>query len=199
MKLLNILKAEPWLKYYRFKLLPPYIRFFLRRKGVVLGQRVIFIGKPIVYRSEGNIIIGDNVTIRSADWGYHTAIYSPARLMTDFDDALLEIGDGTRINGASIHATLRVIIGTNCLIAANTAILDSDGHGVTPEDRQKKNPKRLPVIIGHNVWIGMNSIVLKGVTIGDNAVVAAGSIVTKDVTANTIVGGNPAKVIKKID
>ena len=69
-------------------------------------------------------------------------------------------------------------------------------HGLAPEDRHTTYPA--PVILGRNVWVGSNSTILQGVTIGDNAVVAAGAVVTKDVPANAIVGGVPAKVIKYI-
>lgn len=172
----------------------------LRQAGVVLGRNLLVQGRPEIVRLSGTIRIGDNVTLRSDDWGNHTSIYAPTRLMTDTrEDALIEIGDGTRINGACIHAARRISIGRNCLIASNVTILDSDGHGVTPEDRQTANPVSLPVEIGDNVWIGMNSIVLKGVRIGDGAVIGAGSVVTKDVPANCVAAGNPARVVKSVE
>ncbi len=172
----------------------------LTRAGVFLGRSVLVQGRPKVLRMTGTIRIGDNVTLRSDDWGNHTSIYAPTRLMTDTrEDAAIEIGDGTRINGACIHATRRISIGRNCLIASNVTILDSDGHGVMPDDRHASNPVSLPVEIGDNVWIGMNSIILKGVRIGDGAVIGAGSVVTKDVPARCVAAGNPARVIKTFD
>ena len=69
-------------------------------------------------------------------------------------------------------------------------------HGLAPEDRQTTYPA--PIVLGKNVWVGSNSTILQGVTIGDNAVVGAGAVVTKDVPENTIVGGVPAKVIRHI-
>ena len=77
-----------------------------------------------------------------------------------------------------------------------------DAHALAPflKDRPPRPKlKTAPVIIGNNVWIGMNATILKGVTIGDNSVVAAGSVVTKSVPANVVVAGNPAVVIKKLD
>ena len=70
-------------------------------------------------------------------------------------------------------------------------------HGLPPAERQTTYPA--PIVLGKNVWVGSNSTILQGVTIGDNAVVGAGAVVTKDVEANTIVGGVPAKLIKRIE
>ena len=69
-------------------------------------------------------------------------------------------------------------------------------HYLEPEKR--KFTHAAPIIIGRNVWIGSNATILQGVSIGDNSVVGAGAVVTKDVPANTVVGGIPAKIIKKI-
>ena len=77
----------------------------------------------------------------------------------------------------------------------NVKILDSDWHTIYDITGECINPPE-PIIIGDNVWLGINSIILKGVTRGDNAIVAAGSVVTKNVPPNSIVAGNPAKVIK---
>jgi acetyltransferase-like isoleucine patch superfamily enzyme len=173
---------------------------YLKSKGVVTGSNIILKGKPAILRFCGSIHIGNNVTIRSHDYGYHSSLYGPTRLMTDTnEDALIEIGDNTRINGASIHATERISIGRNCLIAANVTILDSDGHGLLPAERALVNPVSKPIIIEDNVWIGINAIVLKGVRIGQNSVIGAGSVVTRDVPPNCVVAGNPAQVIRSLD
>ena len=70
-------------------------------------------------------------------------------------------------------------------------------HGLAPEKRKSTYPA--PIVLGKNVWIGSNATILQGVTIGDNSVVAAGAVITKDVAANTVVDGVPAKFIKKIE
>ena len=69
-------------------------------------------------------------------------------------------------------------------------------HGLAPEKRKSTCPA--PIVLGRNVWVGSNATILQGVTIGDNAIIAAGAVVTKNVAANTIVGGVPAKFIKSI-
>lgn len=121
------------------------------------------------------------------------------------------IGDFTLVNGALIMAEDKIDIGSHCLISWNVGIADSDFHPLEPAQRLidaqalapffKDRPSRpklktAPVIIKDNVWIGMNAVILKGVTLGENSVVAAGSVVTKSVAANTVVAGNPAIPVK---
>jgi acetyltransferase-like isoleucine patch superfamily enzyme len=121
------------------------------------------------------------------------------------------IGDFTLLNGALVMAEEMIEIGSYCLISWNVGIADSDFHPLDPAQRMvdaqaiapffKDRPPRpklktAPVKISDNVWIGMNATILKGVTIGENSVVAAGSVVTKSVPPNTVVAGNPAIVVK---
>ena len=115
------------------------------------------------------------------------------------------------MNGALVMAEELIEIGSYCLISWNVGIADSDFHPIDPAQRRidalalapyyKERPPRppirtAPVRIADNVWIGMNAVILKGVTIGENSVVAAGSVVSKSVAANTVVAGNPAVVVK---
>lgn len=112
--------------------------------------------------------------------------------------ALLEIGDNTFINyGCSISATDLVRIGRDCSIGTYVMIMDNHFHSLEPEKRNVQPPSE-PIIIGDNVWLGARAIVLAGVTIGDGSVVAAGSVVTKDVPPRTLVGGVPAREIRKL-
>ena len=87
-------------------------------------------------------------------------------------------------------------IGNNCLIGPNVGIYTT-GHNLEPEDRHKTGYAR-PITIGNDVWIGGHSCIMPGVTIGDGAVIAAGSVVTKDVACRTVVGGVPAALLKKL-
>ena len=107
----------------------------------------------------------------------------------------LEIGDNVFINfGSSIVAARQVTIGNDCLIGAHVSIMDCDFHRV--EDKAW-DTSGLPVILEDRVWLGNRSIVLKGVTIGHDAVVAAGSVVTRDVPPRTVVAGVPARVVRR--
>lgn len=92
------------------------------------------------------------------------------------DQGGISIGDGSLIGHKVVLATLN--------------------HGFAPEDRGTLYPS--PIVIGRNVWVGASATILPGVAIGDNAIIAAGAVVTKDVAANTMVGGVPAKVIKSL-
>ncbi len=105
----------------------------------------------------------------------------------------LEIGNGTYINrNSTIVAYDRVTIGKECMIAWNVSIMDSDMHSVVSEELVNK-----PVEIEDNVWIGCHVVILKGVTIGKGSLIAAGSVVTKDIPPYSIAAGVPAKVIGK--
>lgn len=109
----------------------------------------------------------------------------------------INVGKNVFINtGCRFQDQGGIIIGDNSLIGHNV-VLATLNHGFASEKRSSIYPS--PIVIGKNVWIGANATVVPGVTIGDNAIIAAGAVVTKDVPENTVVGGVPAKVIKKID
>ena len=108
----------------------------------------------------------------------------------------ITLGEGVFIN-ACCHFQDHggITIGDGCQIGHNV-VFATLNHGLLPEERKSTYPA--PIILGKNVWVGSNATILQGITIGDNAVVAAGAVVTKDVAANTVVGGVPAKFIKAI-
>lgn len=106
------------------------------------------------------------------------------------------INDHSYINGATIDCSQSITIGSYCAIAQGAIIKDSDEHAIIDENGNK-NEYIKPIVIGNKVWIGTNAIILKGVTIGDGAIVAAGAVVTHDVPAHCIVAGVPAKVVKE--
>ncbi|MBK8992745.1 MAG: acyltransferase [Gammaproteobacteria bacterium] len=110
----------------------------------------------------------------------------------------MTIGDYALITPAcaSAPATRSRSATTACSPAAPT-ITDSDWHGIY--DRIERNAEPAPIRIGNNVWIGDRATVLKGVTIGDNSIVGAGAVVARDVPANVVVAGNPARVVKELD
>lgn len=172
-----------------------------RKKNLVIGKNLKILGSPTVnIMHGGSITIGDNVTLTSENKGYHLNMHSAVKLFVDRKNAKIIIGNNTRIHGTCIHAFEYISIGENCLIAANCQIIDGSGHDLSFEDPANRiNTKggSKPIIIHNNVWIGANSIILPGVKIGEGSVIAAGSVVTKDVPPLVIVGGNPAKIIKE--
>jgi acetyltransferase-like isoleucine patch superfamily enzyme len=106
--------------------------------------------------------------------------------------ARLLLGNNTHINiGANVNAVKEVSIGSDCVVSMNVHIRDNDGHHL------KGSEFATPVHIGNRVWIGYGAIILKGVTIGDGAIIAAGAIVTKDVPQKAVAAGSPAKVIRE--
>ena len=109
----------------------------------------------------------------------------------------ISVGEGVFIN-ACCHFQDHggVTLGDGCQIGHNV-VFATLNHELPAERRGVTRPA--PIVLGKKVWVGSNATILQGVTIGDNAVVAAGAVVTKDVPANTIVGGVPARVIKRID
>jgi len=170
--------------------------------GVSLDGCVIVPGRPEIILQGGRLKIGDNVTLRSLAYNYHGAMYGPVRLTANHPGSEIIIGAGTRLNGCCITAWKQVRIGKNCLIAANTSIMDSHGHSMADSDclnRHLTQDEPEEIVIEDNVWIGLNCIITKGVHIGRAAIIAAGSVVTKDVPPFTVAGGAPAKIIRKIN
>jgi len=109
----------------------------------------------------------------------------------------ISIGDYCLISpGVNISSAVGITIGKACMIAADVSISDSDWHGLY--NRTRPFRCSAPVHLKDNVWIGARAIIGKGVTIGKNSVVAAGSIVVNNVEDNCVVGGNPAKIIKQL-
>jgi len=110
----------------------------------------------------------------------------------------IHIGAGTFINyGLVALDVVSITIGRNVKIGTNVQLL-TPTHPVDPELRWKRLEAAKPIVIGDNVWIGSGAIVLAGVTVGENSVIGAGAVVTKDVPANVVVVGNPAKTIKSL-
>lgn len=115
------------------------------------------------------------------------------------DGGTLTMGHGTNVNGlgTKILCAQGISIGEFCTFSWDVQLLDNDFHAITVDGVEQ--PSAAPITIGNRVWVGTRAIVLKGVTIGDGAVVAAGAVVTKDVPAGAVVGGMPAKAIGRAD
>lgn len=155
---------------------------------------------PDVLNPRSLVIFGDNIHL-----GRHAHIIaSPDNLIriTSWPSRLgkteIRIGNYCLISpGVRISAAKSIQIGDNCMFASNVYISDSDWHGIYNRIRPFRSEK--PIIIEDNVWLGERVIVNKGVCIGENSVIGAGSIVTKNIPANSIAAGNPARVIKTIN
>jgi galactoside O-acetyltransferase len=134
-----------------------------------------------------------------------------ANIHFEMEEAVVSIGKNTFIGGSSILCSKKITIGDDVLISFGVTIVDHDSHSVQYSQRKndvklwyngKKdwtNVKRSETRVQDKAWIGMHVIILKGVTVGEGAVVGAGSVVTKDVPPFTLVAGNPARIIRRLD
>jgi acetyltransferase-like isoleucine patch superfamily enzyme len=168
-------------------------------KGVKLGSGIKYYGFSKVCRHpKSTISIGGNCGFRSDKFSNLIGVNRRCILSTHSSGASIRIGSGCGFSGVSIGCAESITIGNNVLVGANVVITDFDWHNVDPLRRRDPCTSLKPVIIEDNVFIGLNSIVWKGVTIGKNSVIGANSVVTKSIPENCIAAGNPARVIKSI-
>lgn len=175
-----------------------YFKCFKQNIKLAKGVR-INIWPTIVLNSKASIFIGENVLLNSSNRTYHVNMFTRVKLMCDKPNAFISIGKNTRIHGSCIHAFEKIEIGENCLIAANCQIFDSNGHSTEISLRHSNQGNTKPIKIGNNVWIGTGCVILPGTVIGNGSIIAAGSVVLGEIPEHTIFGGNPAKLLKKIE
>ena len=154
--------------------------------------------QPTLFLGKGKIEIGSNTS-----FGYYPSpsfFSTYCHIEARHDDAIISIGNNNYFNNnfSIIADRGTIIIGNRCLVGVNVSIVNSDFHPIRILDRHTTNYTCKDVRIGNDVFIGSDVTILKGVNIGDNAVIANGSIVCEDVEENTIVRGNPAVFYKKI-
>ncbi|GAB4491601.1 MAG: DapH/DapD/GlmU-related protein [Anaerolineales bacterium] len=180
----------------------PQARLLMTLNGIAWGRGWSFYGLPILQKHRHSVMkFGEGFSLRSSAHSNPLAPNHPVVLSTLRAGAVLEIGRNFGMTGGSICAATRVTIGNNVAVGANCVITDTDFHPLHPHARllEPQNGKSEPVVIGDNVFIGMNSIVLKGVTIGANSVIGAGSVVSRSIPADSIAAGSPAVVIRKFE
>lgn len=156
------------------------------------------IQQPVLFEGEGRVILGENNTFGFfPSTGYFSG-YSHIEARNI--DAVIRIGNNNHFNNnlTIIAEHGAVSIGNDCLVGTNVSIINSDFHPISTAKRHGGGQRSRFVEIGNNVFIGNNVSICKGVHIGDNAVIANGSVVFDDVKANTIVRGNPATFYKEI-
>lgn len=160
-----------------------------RKKGVIIGNgtRIFYKSAILNWSQNGRVLVGDNSMIGRYKLGYHAGMPFYTTLLTDGENSKIIIGDNCRINGAYIHAKKSISIGDNCVIASGVNIIDSNGHEVKSNNRTVGRDEPSEIVIGNNVWIGLNAIILKDTQIGDNSIVAAGTVVKGYYGANSII------------
>lgn len=183
-------------------LLVPLAWLSLRGSGVQIGRGWRLYGLPIIQKHrQSTLTIGARANLRSTRRSNPLGPSHPCILTTRSAKSSLTIGDDFGMTGGSIVCEERVHIGNRVLMGANTIITDTDFHPLHATERQRdmNAGQTAPVVIEDDVFIGMCSLILKGVTIGAGAVIGAGSVITRDVPAGHIAAGNPARVLRPVE
>lgn len=169
--------------------------------GIDIGAGCIFYGPQLFRRHPHSVIrIGDKCEFRSQSWANFVGINRHCVISTLREQAALEIGHMCGFSGAAIGCASYISIGDRTMCGANVTITDTDWHPIDPRDRSAGKPgQSAPVVIGEDVWLGMNVTVLKGVEIGSRTVVGAGSIVSRSLPPGVIAAGQPAVAIRNLD
>jgi len=186
-----------------YKLVDTFLRvlsmLLIKRHKVIIGDNFAIHGL-IKIMNEGIIRLGDQVTINSGSYFNPVGGANRTVLATEAG-ASIQIGNHCGISHTLLYAAKGITIEDNVQIGGGCSICDTDFHPVDYETRMtigRKAKKSAPILIKEGAFIGMNSIILKGVTIGKHSIVGAGSVVTKDIPDNEIWAGNPAKKIGNV-
>jgi len=184
--------------YFIRRILSGWVRFYTRR-FLIPGFDAI--GPGLDVTSPWNVELWGAGITAGSHLHLHAAKGNYVRLATwrtGDREGRIEIGDNVLISpGTHIVSSDRIIIGSNTMFASHCYISDSDWHDTY--DRTAELDKHQPIHIGNNVWLGVRTIVGKGVSIGDNSIIGAGAVVTRDIPANCIAAGNPARVVRELD
>jgi acetyltransferase-like isoleucine patch superfamily enzyme len=167
-----------------------------------LGNKVNIYGFPILDLAKGSQIqFGKNMMLISHSWFSEPGVAHPVVIRLMNSNAKLSIGDNVGLSGGGICVQTEVSIGKDVLFGANSFVTDTDFHPIPADIRRKRdagNVRSKKVVIEDNVFLGMDVIILKGVTIGKNSVVRAGSVVATNIPPNQIWGGNPAVFLRDL-
>ena len=181
--------------------IPNYIynRIILAYRHVKYGKDLKIDGRIFcVSNSKDGIVLGDKVSINSSRSSNPIGGDTKTILFAK-GSGKIRIGNHCGLSNTTIFATESIIIGDNVRLGGGTKIYDTDFHWLELEKRlNEEGGVKKPVEIKDGVFVGAHTIILKGVTIGENSVVGAGSVVTKSIPAGEIWGGNPAKFIRKV-
>ena len=180
-----------WLRSILGRINTAYIKTYINPHFARVGEGLRIINPRHLDISGPNISVGHHVHFMALR-------DKPVRLAVFEGLGSIDIGDYSIINpGVRITSAASIKIGHSCMLAMNAYLSDADWHDI--QHRIYAPGANKSIVLGNNVWVGDGALVCKGVTIGDNSVVGARAVVTKDVPANKIVAGNPASVVGDID
>lgn len=186
------------LKFYFF------LNFYVKSKIFridVHNVRSYMINGVIYVRNRGKISIGQGFDVNSGVNNNPIGGDTISRFIAATENSVITIGDNVGMSNSTIYSRQSIQIGNNVLIGGGCKIWDTDFHTIDSNNRifnGDNQIKSAPVVIDDNVFLGAFSIILKGVRIGQNSIIGAGSVVTKDIPANVIAAGNPCKVIRRL-
>lgn len=197
---LGAARDTPWkaITELRRLLASPWARAYFAIHGVRWRRGWRIYGLPLIQRHRGSrITAGDNLELRSWFSSNPLGVRQRCILATWSADAVVEIGANVGMSGVTVCAQTRITIGDRVMVGAGATVVDTDFHPVSAADRLAGpgDGRSDAIEIGADCFIGMHAIILKGARIGDGAVIGAGSVVTGVVDDNTVVAGNPARVI----
>lgn len=182
------------------RIYPTYNRFICKLKKVRYGQNFQIVGKISII-GPGEITIGNNFYMTNGEHINPISANQQGSFFTDSSNAKITIGNNVGMSSTRLWIHDSLTIGNYVKIGGGVLIIDTDCHPIDYNVRRISNEgtKSAPIVIEDDVWIGAQSIVLKGVTIGARSIIGAGSVVTRSIPADCIAGGNPCKVIKKLN
>ncbi|MBS6764934.1 MAG: acyltransferase [Clostridium sp.] len=186
-----------------------WFKLAMKVTKVKYGKNLLLKGMPVIFNKSGaTLSIGDNCVVKSSFLSNLVGLYSRTIIVTRAPKAEIVLGNNVGISGTTIYARKSIRIGNNTCIGGNVKILDNDFHPIEWETRNRLmndptggNSDLVPskqIVIGKNCFIGCNSIILKGTVLGDGCVVGAGAVVSGKFEENSVIAGNPARVIKKL-
>lgn len=176
-------------------------KFFMKVQGIDYGKNLSLYGYPYIFKTgKGSIRIGNNCTFRSDPMSNMLGLTQRTYIVSKYRGKI-SIGNNVGISGATVYSWSSIKIGNHTRIGSGSKIMDTDFHpldAVQRKNEDNEKAKTAPIVIGENVFIGCNCIILKGTVLGDNCIVGAGSVVHGRFPDNCVIAGNPAKIIKKI-
>jgi len=155
--------------------------------------------QPVLFLGPGRIVLGRNVEIGwPTSCGFRTGY---CHFEASTENSTIQIGDGAQINNDAMVKSegAGIRIGARALLGSQVCIYDSDFHDLDPRRRRGGQPGKAPVELGENVFIGDRVLILKGVSIGADSVIGAGSVVVSSIPEGVVAAGNPARVVRELD
>lgn len=184
----------------KIKLSPCFNRWFFKAKGAKIGKNFNVLGSVSIV-GPGKISVGDDFCMTNGCEINPISSNLNGAFYTDSPDATITIGNNVGMSSTRMWIHDSLTIGNNVKFGGGVLLIDTDCHPLDYTIRRTSNEGTIssPIIIEDDVWVGAQSIILKGVTIGARSIIGAGSVVTKNIPADCIAAGNPCKVIRMIN